>query len=194
MSFCSFIVPRHIRLKWPNVTYIGDQEARYCNRKVQFFHEITDLWAKSLTVYLICDKGEHKARKEYCFTQINKDYYFVWESINKVSYFVSYEIQSMSASLHCGWQRVFKWEKYTSGLKFKNEKGKTSLTLNITMFFMASLPVHVCRGTKASLNLSLCTVAIFKRAHFEKPNHTERLKVYTARGRDHFHETRYYNY
>ena len=28
---------------WPNVSYIGDQEARYCIRKVQFFHGITDL-------------------------------------------------------------------------------------------------------------------------------------------------------
>ena len=81
MSFCSFIVPRHIRVKWSNVTYIGDQEARYCNWKVQFFPEITDLWAKSLTVYLICDKGEHKARKEYRITQINKDYYFAWEQL-----------------------------------------------------------------------------------------------------------------
>ena len=87
--------------------FIGDQEARYCNRKVQFFHEITDLWAKSLTVYLICDKGEHKARKEYRITQINKDYYFARESINKVSYFVSYKIQS-TVALHCGRQRIFK--------------------------------------------------------------------------------------
>ena len=83
-SFCSFIAPRHIRLKWPNVTYIGDQEARYCNRKVQVFPEITDLWAKSLTVYLICawliwDKGTkpekniglHRLTR---ITQINKDY------------------------------------------------------------------------------------------------------------------------
>ena len=84
------------------------QEARYCNRKVQFVHEIVDLWAKSLTVYLICDKGEHKAGREYRITQINKDYYFARESVNKVSYFVSYEIQSMSAALHCGRQRVFK--------------------------------------------------------------------------------------
>ena len=61
------------------------QEARYCNRKVQFVHEIVDLWAKSLTVYLICDKGEHKAGREYRITQINKDYYFARESINKVS-------------------------------------------------------------------------------------------------------------
>ena len=60
-------------------TYIGDQEARYCNRKVHFFHEITDIWEKSLTVYLICDKGEHKARKEYQITQISKDYYFARE-------------------------------------------------------------------------------------------------------------------
>ena len=107
MFFCSFIAPRHIRLKWSNVTYIGDQEARYCNRKVQFFHEITDLWEKSLTVYLICDKGEHKARKEYRITQINKDYYFAREAINKVWYFVSYEIQSKFAALHCGRQGVF---------------------------------------------------------------------------------------
>ena len=76
--------------------------------KYNFFPEITDLWAKSLTVYLICDKSEHKARKEYRITQINKDYYFARESINKVSYFVSYEIQSMSAALRCGRQRVFK--------------------------------------------------------------------------------------
>ena len=104
-----FIASRYIQLKWLNITYIGDQEARYCNRKIQFFHEITDLqWAKSLTVYqLICDKGENKAREEYRITQINKDYYFARESINKVSYFVSYEIQSMSTALHCGRQRVF---------------------------------------------------------------------------------------
>ena len=51
MFVCSFIAPRHIRLK---------------------------------------------ARKEYWITQINKDYYFA-----------SYEIQSMSAALHCGRQRVF---------------------------------------------------------------------------------------
>ena len=79
--------------------------------KYNLFHEITDLWAKSLTVYLICDKGEHKARKKYRITQINKDYYFARESINKVSYFVSYEIQSMSAALHCGRQRDFEKKK-----------------------------------------------------------------------------------
>ena len=52
-------------------------------------------------------KGEHKARKEYRITQITKNYYFARESMNKISYFVSYEIQSMSDALHCGRQRVF---------------------------------------------------------------------------------------
>ena len=60
MSFCSFIAPRHIPLKCSNVTYIGDQEARYCNRRVQFFPEITYLRVKSLTVYLICDSMPEK--------------------------------------------------------------------------------------------------------------------------------------
>ena len=53
LSFLGFLVFQHVFLfvyrsqtclqKWPNVTYIGDQEARYCNRKVQFSPEITDL-------------------------------------------------------------------------------------------------------------------------------------------------------
>ena len=38
------------------------------------------------------------------------------------------------------------------------------------------------QGTKASLNPSLCTVAISKRAHFGKPNHTESI------ARDCFHD------
>ena len=99
MSFCSFIARRHIRLKWPNVTYIGDQEARYRNWKVQFFHEITDLWAKSLTVYLICDNGEHKARKEYRITQINKDYHFAWEQLTRFR--ISYHAKFKVCPPHC---------------------------------------------------------------------------------------------
>ena len=102
MSFCSFIAPRHVRLKWPNVPYIGDQEARYCNWEVHFFYEITDLWAKSLTVYLICDNGEHKARKEYRITQINKDYYFAREQLTR--FCISYH---MKLVCRIGRQRVF---------------------------------------------------------------------------------------
>ena len=38
------------------------------------------------------------------------------------------------------------------------------------------------QGTKASLNPSLCTVAISKRHILElKPNHTERLRKYNKR-------------
>ena len=80
-------------------TYIGDQEAIYCNRKVHFFHEITDIWAKSLTVYLICDKGEHKARNEYQITQITKDYYFAREQLTRFR--ISYHTKFKVCPPHC---------------------------------------------------------------------------------------------
>ena len=81
------------------VLYIGDQEARYCTQKVQFFHEITDLWAKLLTVYLICDNGEHKARQEYQITQINKDYYFVREQLTRFR--ISFHTKFKVCPPHC---------------------------------------------------------------------------------------------
>ena len=72
----------------------------------------------------------------------------------------------------------------TPGLEFRNEKGKTSLALNITMFFQASM-----QGTKASLNLSLCTwVAIFLRGHILESLTTQ--KDWESIARDRFLETR----
>ena len=73
-----------------------------------FFHEITDFWAKSLTVYLICDNGEHKARKDYRITQIKAR---ITVSLgNQLTRFrISYHTKfNVSAALHCGRQRVFK--------------------------------------------------------------------------------------
>ena len=45
------------------------------------------------------------------------------------------------------------------GLKFRNEKGKTSLALNITINVFHGIKASM-QSTKANLNLSLCTVAI----------------------------------
>ena len=89
-----------VRLSLPdNSTKMALITARYCNRKVQFFHEITDLWAKSLTVYLICDNGEHKASKEYWITQINKDYYFAREQLTRFR--ISYHTKFKVCPPHC---------------------------------------------------------------------------------------------
>ena len=48
-----------------------------------------------------------------------------------------------------------------SGLEFRNEKGKASLVLNITMFFRESLHQGQYAEHKASLNPSLCTEGTF---------------------------------
>ena len=61
-----------------------------------------------------------------------------------------------------------------SGLEFRNEKGKTSLT------FRASRPV--CRAPRPVWILH-CAQLLFLRGHILelKPNHTERLRKYSQR-------------
>jgi hypothetical protein len=49
-----------------------------------------------------------------------------------------------------------------AGLEFEKNKGKASLSLNVTKFFRASRPVHRASRFKASLKILFTPVAILK--------------------------------